>query len=130
MRISDWSSDVCSSDLLRQPPPGPRRRPALATAEAATCRHLDHADLHPRAERAAEGAGPAEPSASRRLAEAGNLSPIFWLTRLIGMTSFRSARGRGLVPGIVSGVLSQAFTSRAGGKIGRASCRERVCQYV
>src|SRR3546814_7734386 len=25
MRISDWSSDVCSSDLLRLTPPAPRR---------------------------------------------------------------------------------------------------------
>src|SRR3546814_13444084 len=32
MRISDWSSDVCSSDLdpRRPPPPAPIRAPALA----------------------------------------------------------------------------------------------------
>src|SRR3546814_2111474 len=37
MRISDWSSDVCSSDLGRQRPdgrPGPVRRWARATARA------------------------------------------------------------------------------------------------
>src|SRR3546814_13107400 len=98
-----------AAPCLRQPPAGPRRRPALATEDAGPCRHLDHADLHPRAERAAEGAGPAEPSASRRLAEAGNLTPIFWLHRLIGLTSFRSPPARGLVHGLVSGCLSQAF---------------------
>src|SRR3546814_1281192 len=33
MRISDWSSDVCSSDLaLHVPGPGGRRRPAHAAA--------------------------------------------------------------------------------------------------
>src|SRR3546814_7668592 len=38
MRISDWSSDVCSSDLTRPPaaaphPPGPRRPEAGAGTE-------------------------------------------------------------------------------------------------
>src|SRR3546814_3666745 len=43
MRISDWSSDVCSSDLTRQPPRAAatdrlRRAPALAIDARATRR--------------------------------------------------------------------------------------------
>src|SRR3546814_2143899 len=66
MRISDWSSDVCSSDLLRNPDYSVR-----------DC----GASLH----------------------------------QLAAMPSCRQ-------PGIAA--------YRLFGKIGRASCRERVCQYV
>src|SRR3546814_2166117 len=70
MRISDWSSDVCSSDLE----PRGRERDRLAV-EAAV---VDHARSHARAVHVGEA----------------------------------------------SGAVLQA------GQIGRASCRERVCQYV
>src|SRR3546814_10792011 len=66
MRISDWSSDVCSSDLAR--------------AAAA---------LH--------GSGTVAPS----------------LRRPAGMARYPGAR-----------------RARHGRQLGRASCRERVCQYV
>src|SRR3546814_18681903 len=69
MRISDWSSDVCSSDLA----------PATVRADGLTCRRLGRCGR-------------------------GGLLP-----------------GRGVRPG----------ERRPGrGQIGRASCRERVCQYV
>src|SRR3546814_2360323 len=71
MRISDWSSDVCSSDLLRLPP-----RPRGGVAEIAG------------AEECVERLGDA---------------------RQIGVHSLGDAPGH---------------------QIGRASCRERVCQYV
>src|SRR3546814_3048681 len=64
MRISDWSSDVCSSDL--------------------------HKPMHPSSEYA--------------FADARELTAVFQ-----GKAGFTYARQ---------------------GKIGRASCRERVCQYV
>src|SRR3546814_5477332 len=35
MRISAWSSDVCSSDLRRHRPPGGRNRAAVAVPQAA-----------------------------------------------------------------------------------------------
>src|SRR3546814_18923455 len=35
MRISDWSSDVCSSDLPPAPAPAPARAPATPAAESA-----------------------------------------------------------------------------------------------
>src|SRR3546814_4968742 len=49
MRISDWSSDVCSSDLLRDDP-HPARASALADERRCATR------LHSRARRSAEPA--------------------------------------------------------------------------
>src|SRR3546814_3863027 len=83
MRISDWSSDVCSSDLL--------------TAEAFG------------AEIAALRADPALDSLAR----------AFWLPRI--EPSLRWAAER---------VWAERVEGREPIEIGRASCRERVCQYV
>src|SRR3546814_15455946 len=81
MRISDWSSDVCSSDLAS-------RSPAPCCAEA-------HADIG--LERVADRADQPEPAE-------------------------RDERQRQERAG--------AGTEDAVVEIGRASCRERVCQYV
>src|SRR3546814_20901289 len=92
VRISDWSSDVCSSDLAEQ---------ALEQA------------LQQRAEYAKSGlvilvgAGPGDPglltlSGLRAL----NRADIILYDRLVSPEILRLAQ------------------------IGRASCRERVCQYV
>src|SRR3546814_2903788 len=83
MRISDWSSDVCSSDLLR---PDQRRhasdnREELARAKAA-------------------------------LAMAAKGSRVC------------------VVSGGDPGVFAMAAAVCEAIEIGRASCRERVCQYV
>src|SRR3546814_10901062 len=67
MRISDWSSDVCSSDLYKV-----GKFPMMANSRAKTNRDTD---------------------------------------------------------GFVK-VIADAKTDRVLGEIGRASCRERVCQYV
>src|SRR3546814_2532290 len=82
MRISDWSSDVCSSDL---------RPPASRTGTAAAARPAGGDPAAPRA------------AARRRL-----------LLRLRRGDRFELRRAP-------RGALLQ---------IGRASCRERVCQYV
>src|SRR3546814_2977816 len=74
MRISDWSSDVCSSDLV------------------------------------------VEPEAAARLQHPGDL-PVE--ARLVG-----DVHGGVLSPHQVEGRRGE------GQEIGRASCRERVCQYV
>src|SRR3546814_10470559 len=85
MRISDWSSDVCSSDLTKP-------IHSLATLKAQT-----PPSLYP---------------------------------------SINGARGGGTSPGaaaLVGGVVGVALGAGAvfvKRKIGRASCRERVCQYV
>src|SRR3546814_4400724 len=88
MRISDWSSDVCSSDLAGVTPsadPGIRQR-----------RH--RADL--RSER--DGAADRAPG-------------------------FDRPAGVRPVPECAP---DPAVRTGADGEIGRASCRERVCQYV
>src|SRR3546814_5671145 len=77
LRISDWSSDVCSSDLTQW-----------------------RAFLDP------DGVRPSE---ERAMAE----------------RSFSRGVSRG---GLVCG--TYALLPEVAGKIGRASCRERVCQYV
>src|SRR3546814_2112858 len=52
MRISDWSSDVCSSDLLRRTHRPARRRPRRAARVAGPCvpaaRRLDRGAVRPR----------------------------------------------------------------------------------
>src|SRR3546814_13685410 len=123
MRISDWSSDVCSSDL-----PGAdciaRRSPQYALA-----------------------AGRTRPEVFRKSDAMGLID------RLLGRSDDREtaalyaaivARARvphwyidGGVPDTVDGrfdmiaaVLAMVLLRLAGDQIGRASCRERVCQYV
>src|SRR3546814_6317888 len=88
MRISDWSSDVCSSDL--------NLFRALAEQVAAQLTAHDALDTHLRDE--------------------------------LGLTSEMAAR-----PVQAAAASAASFAVGAAlplAKIGRASCRERVCQYV
>src|SRR3546814_6747896 len=87
MRISDWSSDVCSSDLLD--------RVALLPIRHVWGRH--------------RGRRKFQWSVSSRI---GRGQKIVWLVRS-GSESGKNARRK-----------------RPWAQIGRASCRERVCQYV
>src|SRR3546814_9453674 len=80
MRISDWSSDVCSSDLDENLHVGEQYLAALEMVEQAARRRDQHVD-------------PA-------------IEPLLLL-------------GKG-----------DAADQERHGEIGRASCRERVCQYV
>src|SRR3546814_6391757 len=80
MRISDWSSDVCSSDLLD----------AVCARDSAKAARLMAEDL-------------------------GRIVPLVDAAGLAERCDV-----------IVECVPKAAFL----GKIGRASCRERVCQYV
>src|SRR3546814_5155537 len=80
MRISDWSSDVCSSDL-------PTQLPALSMRRRS-----------------------AQCFAARRRNEIVTAAP---------------ARGHDAVR-----QPARRWSRGAGDQIGRASCRERVCQYV
>src|SRR3546814_17679986 len=90
MRISDWSSDVCSSDL-------------------AGCRRLLAGD------RAAQGGGAVH--RADRLPRHQEGRP-------------ESRADRAIRPVAVPHAVPGRRTRRSGYKIGRASCRERVCQYV
>src|SRR3546814_13169549 len=97
MRISDWSSDVCSSDLLV-------REKDVEQAFGDQCAEI--------------GAVAVDDEGVRK--REGDLAPR--RVRHVDRAPHRRARQFGN-PQI-------AFEIADLGKIGRASCRERVCQYV
>src|SRR3546814_15608111 len=109
MRISDWSSDVCSSDLARDPlvirivellllavVASPEVEAADAGEDTAYVERLLPAVEYLRRD-------PGAPVALEDAAAMCHLSPAYF---------------------------SRRFKRVFGMKIGRASCRERVCQYV
>src|SRR3546814_7669322 len=93
MRISDWSSDVCSSDLMRVASYLVDGRPAWGLVTADGEGLVDATSVHPTLKAALAAGG------------LGDLK-----RRLAGRPADR-----------------RVADTR---KIGRASCRERVCQYV
>src|SRR3546814_10735542 len=100
MRISDWSSDVCSSDLL----------PLGAVAMVISRRALTR--LHtPRIKRPVDYPGAV-------------LMTIALAPLLIGIT--RVGQGAPWLDELNMELLGASIAA----KIGRASCRERVCQTV
>src|SRR3546814_1807833 len=112
MRISDWSSDVCSSDLYRDPVVTP------GTLFLAISQSGETADTLA-ALREAKKLGYVGTCAICNVAE----SSVVREADLALMTR------AGPEIGVAS---TKAFTTQlaALAKIGRASCRERVCQYV
>src|SRR3546814_21032677 len=115
MRISDWSSDVCSSDLLAIAPaalPDDGSRACRAVADQASrqarrpCLHVDH--------RPADGAGRPQPPFPRM----GCPSLVDGVRMDQDDEEFRHDPAR------------EDAALRRGPQIGRASCRERVCKYV
>src|SRR3546814_9731175 len=99
MRISDWSSDVCSSDLRRLHRAG--RRPAMRRSDLRTDRHKRKNGLYSTYDR-------------ERLAQIGTAS-----LNLSSQTAFEN-----------NGMMGLFQPMQSAPEIGRASCRERVCQYV
>src|SRR3546814_7370850 len=97
MRISDWSSDVCSSDLYM--------------SEAESCDHI-----------VLMFAGRVVADASPESLEKNLENEVGHLMEFI---TSDPTNALGLVTSVFPEAL--AYGSR---KIGRASCRERVCQYV
>src|SRR3546814_3475318 len=98
MRISDWSSDVCSSDLARGRDGAPMTEPAAPASGALS--------WHPYA---------AETEAERR----------GWY-EVIALVRSLSAE-ECVEPGYYR---DPDWSVRDLMEIGRASCRERMCQYV
>src|SRR3546814_997495 len=98
MRISDWSSDVCSSDLVPVTDTGTIAE-SLANA----------ADLARHAEALGYGR--------------------YWVAEHHGMAGIASA-ATAVVLAHVGHATSTIRIGAGGIKIGRESCRERVCQYV
>src|SRR3546814_12544418 len=123
MRISDWSSDVCSSDLfnetldrqwfLKAHRLGVRTR-IIGKHSVRRC-----ADFESKLDGFVIFNG-AEPQFRHRISPAG------WRIRS-RVTITRSGYPGRIV--IVGGMLISCWTSLRPA-IGRASCRERVCQYV
>src|SRR3546814_4932406 len=98
MRISDWSSDVCSSDLIH----------SLVTGSIA---------------------------AGAKLAAGGTYEDLFYRPTVLADTPLTAPAFADEVFGPVAPVTSFATVEQAvaianDSEIGRASCRERVCQYV
>src|SRR3546814_15745008 len=111
MRISDWSSDVCSSDLnegRRRDRPAPRRAAAFARGLA------DPALVR----RPADPPAPAARGALARACTDGALGAL-----ALSLALPQEARRNAKQPSFRAGRMHAA-------EIGRASCRERVCQYV
>src|SRR3546814_12304552 len=108
MRISDWSPDVCSSDLLERADAGiVGLQPVVA--EVAVLLVLHHQLL---VDDGGDGGGQAVQHQSRRIG-------------LVGLDDQRRVVDRlDLVAPVVGGEADMRQ------EIGRASCRERVCQYV
>src|SRR3546814_10705956 len=101
MRISDWSSDVCSSDL-RIADPGVAAREHLP-GWPGLCLVAD--------ELRRAVAGPAQPTAHLRRGKA-----LMALRQTLSGATLLAATG--------------LFAATLLAAIGRGSCRERVCQYV
>src|SRR3546814_11553547 len=111
MRISDWSSDVCSSDL-----PTTANYILMATLMAPVVVELG--------------------------AQSGLVIPliavhmfVFYygimadITPPVGLATFAAAAISGEDP-IKTGIQGVTYAMRTAVQIGRASCRERVCQSV
>src|SRR3546814_18295396 len=119
MRISDWSSDVCSSDLFT--PVWPRSDVSARAAYAQACERL--ADVAQDFERAL-------PQRRDVIADLDELpEPAANMTRDDFHAMVRKAKEYILAGDIFQVVLSQRL-SLPFRQIGRASCRERVWQYV
>src|SRR3546814_14938311 len=114
MRISDWSSDVCSSDLLHQRDAASRRRRA-----------------------GRRGIGVNGPLRGIRVLEIGHMlaGPYCGLlladlgAEVIKIEPPTGDIAREASPPFV-GEPTAYFATLNPNKIGKASCRARVCQYV
>src|SRR3546814_11857298 len=110
MRISDWSSDVCSSDLQEGEAGGAEAEPPiaafLATASAARgeAQFKKCAACHTVTPGGANGIGP-------------NIYGVL-------------GKAHGHLPNFQYSDALKSVPGNWDWEIGRASCRERVCQYV
>src|SRR3546814_14724424 len=112
MRISDWSSDVCSSDL--RPDAGRRAGSGARAGPIDDARHIE--------------------LIGQVLADQGDLPIVVLGTeadagierRVAVLPGQRITETRGQIRVAVADIGVEADLA----EIGRASCRERVCQYV
>src|SRR3546814_13519642 len=106
MRISDWSSDVCSSDLFQQSVNG------LAKGSGVTFSGV--------------------PSGQVKEIQLWKKDPSFVRVRISVKEDVPVLQGTtATIQGVgFTGVSEIQLDGAVKGEIGRASCRERVCQYV
>src|SRR3546814_20468075 len=125
MRISDWSSDVCSSDLAREL--ADRQLPTPDRAQDVAGPQVLVMGLE------LEGAKPLAVAAADELLRLRHPHPSVRQAadRILGGEPLN-----GLIVQVFSEVLRRAHprdqlaSACVVQEIGRASCRERVCQYV
>src|SRR3546814_11883805 len=120
MRISDWSSDVCSSDLNN----GVSDRVILYNGLIAQSDGMAMLNVVKGREEYSSMAGIVHPSAVGEVTESINVK-----TRTIDSLVAEHGLRPALFKVDVAGPEGMVFAG-AERKIGRASCRERVCQYV
>src|SRR3546814_13514383 len=113
MRISDWSSDVCSSDLY-------------GVGGPLLLEKVDFS-VEPGERIALIGRNGAGKSTLLRLLS-GDIRADDGQLRL--SDGVRIARLTQEVPPALAGTVYDVVAQGLGEQIGRASCRERVCQYV
>src|SRR3546814_12947455 len=121
MRISDWSSDVCSSDLrITHVPTG-----IIVACQNQRSQHKNKAEAMNMLK-----ARMYEAELQRREAEANAThqakSDIGWGHKIRSYV----LQPYQMVKDLRTGVVSTSPDVVLDGEIGRASCRERVCQYV
>src|SRR3546814_18174038 len=110
MRISDWSSDVCSSDLFTR---------AVVAIDGSKFKAVNNRDRNFTVAKAAKRIEQVEASMARYLAAMDRAD------RQDGdVAEARTARLKEKIAGLRRQLQSLKD------KIGRASCRGRVCQYV
>src|SRR3546814_11009265 len=128
MRISDWSSDVCSSDLL-----GARRRGETLSIEIHDTGPGIAAEYH---QAIFEEFRRVSPAGTRASGLGLGLAIVKRAADLLGhQVALNSHVGRGsgfslTVPLLPPGAREDADDVAGFDQLGSASCRERVCQYV
>src|SRR3546814_19986976 len=119
MRISDWSSDVCSSDLIESDPDVLNVLPDTKLIETICMIHdLGHPPF---------GHG-GEVALNFAMRDHGGFEGNGQTLRILSkLELFSEGFGSNLTRRTLLGTLKYPVPYS---KIGRASCRERVCQYV
>src|SRR3546814_20759489 len=123
MRISDWSSDVCSSDLLT----GPTAIAASTYAVAAAKVAVEFAKTNDKLEIVGGGMGDVvlDVDGVKALAALPSLDEL--RARIVGLVQAPATKVA-QIAAAPAGHLARVFGA-SGAKIGRASGRERVCTY-
>src|SRR3546814_18658286 len=123
MRISDWSSDVCSSDLVELEPGAGRVLGLLSIAQLPRRLTLDFRDLFSKGFAFDKLAGNVRIAAGKASTDDLLIDGPAAEIRIHGNADLRAQTFNQTIE-----VLPRAGNLLA--EIGSASCRERVCQYV